>query len=91
MELATAQFSVLPLTVGLGVPSVGPLVDHHFAERHSAYSHVSAVTRLHTHVYQNSHTHYHHSSGTQPFALYNHDSVSTASVIMVAEDTAMQS
>ncbi|MDA1347285.1 MAG: hypothetical protein O3A47_00200 [Chloroflexi bacterium] len=72
-------------------PSLAPLADHHFAERHPAHQHVAAAG-YHSHTFGEGHPHQHDSpaSGGGGVALYNHDAGPVA-VVVVIEDEAMSS
>ena len=51
-------FSILTLLVSFLVPAVGPLMDHHFAERQPAHQHLGLVGD-HVHDYGANHAHRH--------------------------------
>lgn len=67
MKQRAIRLSVLVLLAALALPSVGPLFDHHFAERQPGHVHVAGATRPHTHSYEDA---YHHHHG---YAGYNGD------------------
>ena len=93
MRTAAAQFSGLFLLAALVLPSVGPLVDHHFAERQPGHLHARAYDHHdHKHAYQ--HTHPHDSeaearSDGLPIALYNYEKGPAGTVVIVADDAAL--
>ena len=55
-----AQSLALLAVVSLLVSALGPMLDHHFAERHPAHGHLylGAVGPEHSHPYEHSHIHY---------------------------------
>ena len=87
-----ARLSILLLLVGLALPSVGPLVDHHFAERHPDHRHLG-VAGYHAHGLQHLHVRIPvegtDSSG-QSAALLNYESGPAATVVAVSDDKALQ-
>ena len=58
-ELATQSLALLAVAVLL-VSALGPMLDHHFAERHPAHAHIylGAVSLDHSHPFEHSHIHY---------------------------------
>lgn len=65
LKNAAAQSLAFPalalLAVGvLLLPSLGPLLDHHFAERHPAHGHIylGAVGLEHSHPFERPHSHH---------------------------------
>ena len=50
------------------LPLAGPLLDHHFAERHPGHTHVYLGQKVpgHLHSYEALHSHHHHDHGAQP-------------------------
>lgn len=58
-DLATQSLALLAV-VALLASAVGPMLDHHFAERHPAHGHLylGAVSPGHSHPYEHSHIHY---------------------------------
>jgi len=93
MRLGFARVSVLLLLVALAMPSIAPLVDHHFAERQVGHNHVGIVqSDAHTHGYQHLHSHSPDSdagSDGRPVALYEHESGSTAPVVVIDDATTL--
>jgi uncharacterized protein (DUF952 family) len=78
------------LVIALALPSIGSLIDHHFAERNPTHLHVS-VSLNHTHGYGSSHAHA--STASTPndaTALYNHDSGLTTAVPLMIDDAALR-
>lgn len=55
------QLLALLAVLGLFLPFLGPVVDHHFAERHPAHQHLylGAAVPEHQHLYQAAHRHHH--------------------------------
>ena len=53
--------------LALMLPMAGPLLDHHFAERHPGHTHVylGEVAPGHLHSYEALHSHNHHHHGGQ--------------------------
>ena len=58
-DLATQLLALLAVFVLLA-SALGPMLDHHFAERHPAHGHLymGAVGLDHSHPFENSHIHY---------------------------------
>lgn len=58
-DMATQSLAILAV-VALLVSALGPLLDHHFAERHPAHGHLypGAVGPEHSHPFEHSHIHY---------------------------------
>ena len=58
-EMATRSLALLAV-VALLASAIGPMLDHHFAERHPAHGHLylSAVDGEHTHPFEHTHIHY---------------------------------
>jgi hypothetical protein len=78
------------LVIALALPSIGPLIDHHFAERNPAHLHVS-VSLDHTHGYGASHAHAAtESTPNDATALYNHDSGLATAVPLMIDDAALR-
>lgn len=93
MRSTTARFSILLLLVALALPSVGPLVDHHFAELQPSHGHLGPPQH-HTHSYQHAHGHTPNGgadTGGQPTVLLNYESGTAPTVVVVINDMAMQS
>lgn len=92
MTSMAARFSIVCLLVALALPSVGPLADHHFAERQPIHHHLGAP-RHHIHAY-NHHAHT-PEEGTdasgQSTALFNYESAPAVTAFVVADDMAMRS
>lgn len=55
------QLLALLAVLGLLLPFLGPVADHHFAERHPAHQHLylGAAVPEHQHRYQAAHRHHH--------------------------------
>ena len=62
------QLLALLAVLGLLLPFLGPVVDHHFAERHPAHQHIylGAAVPEHQHSYQAAHRHHHHPMPPRP-------------------------
>ena len=93
MRLNLMRIWVAELRVAVALPALGPLLDHHFAERQPGHLHVGPLY-YHTHTYDSQHGHYHVTSRSmtgQPSALYNYESGPTAVVAVVITNMAMQS
>ena len=62
------QLLALLAVVGLLLPFLGPVVDHHFAERHPAHQHIylGAAVPEHQHRYQAAHRHHRHQTAPRP-------------------------
>ena len=73
------------LVMALALPSIGPMLDHHFAERNPTHRHVS-VALDHAHGYGSSHSETPHDST----ALYNHDSGLVTLVSLTIDDAALR-
>ena len=58
-DMATQLLALLAV-VALLVSALGPMLDHHFAERHPAHGHLylGAVIPEHSHPFEHSHIHY---------------------------------
>lgn len=58
-DLAIQSLALLAV-VALLMSALGPMLDHHFAERHPAHGHLylGAVEPEHTHPFEHSHVHY---------------------------------
>ena len=58
-EMAARSLALLAV-VTLLVSALGPMLDHHFAERHPAHGHLflDAADGEHTHPFEHSHVHY---------------------------------
>lgn len=54
------QSAALLMVMGLALSSLGPMLDHHFAERHPGHRHLYLGAALpgHSHGYERSHVHY---------------------------------
>jgi hypothetical protein len=90
MNRILANIWVLVLVMALALPSIGPLIDHHFAERNPTHHHVS-VAQDHAHAYGSSHAHVAtESAPDDATALYNHDSgLATVAPLMI-DDAALR-
>ncbi len=89
----------LLLLLALALPSVGTLVDHHFAERQPGHRHLTSVS-YHTHSAASRHFHPSTEEGQgssapvgdgQPVVLYNFDGGSAASPPVLNDDMAVRS
>ena len=59
-RLIAMQSLSLILVVAIALMSLGPMLDHHFAERHPGHQHVflGAADSSHSHTFDKSHAHY---------------------------------
>ena len=59
LRQAAMQWLALLMVMGLALTSLGPMLDHHFAERHAGHQHLylGQVSPEHSHAYQHSHAH----------------------------------
>ena len=59
-NMATQSLATLLAVVALLMSALGPMLDHHFAERHPAHGHLylGAVGPDHSHPFEHSHVHY---------------------------------
>ena len=73
MKQRTARLTVLLLLAALVVPSIGPLVDHHFAERQPGHRHYASASQSHTHSYQDVYHQHSPGSDVNALALVNFD------------------
>lgn len=89
----------LLLLISLALPSIGPLIDHHFAERQPGHKHLASLS-YHTHAADGRH--FHPSTlegpgssdpidGGQPVMVYNFDSGPAVSVLAFNDDLAVRS
>ncbi len=86
MNRLLALFWTLLLVTAVALPSFGPLVDHHFAERLPSHRHLGAAAS-HTHAFNLAHDEDSESSGI-PTAVYNHDG-GLATAVSMAIDASM--
>lgn len=77
----TRHLPGLLLLAAVIFPSIGPLVDHHFAERQPYHTHVG-LFHYHTHDTLDHSQSHDHPSG--PVMLYNYDSGPTSSLATLA-------
>ena len=58
-EMATRSLALMAV-VALLASAIGPMLDHHFAERHPAHGHLylGAADGEHTHPFEHPHIHY---------------------------------
>ncbi len=81
--------------LALALPSFGPVLDHHFAERQPNHGHLGALhVHAHEHGYGTQHDHVHYHEGTkaehvQTTAIHNYDGApaSTAAVVLHEAET----
>lgn len=76
MNRLVAYLPSIILLIGLIVPTAGPLVDHHFADRQPGHNHLLLV-RDHLHAVDGPHSHVltgESEDGAGPATLYNYDS-----------------
>ncbi len=91
MRAIWITFCTLLMLAAISLPSIGPLVDHHFAERLPGHDHVHDGP-AHVHKYQLTHDHAggsHLPVLTFAVALLDHDGDQSTSVTMA--DTSLQS
>ena len=96
MKLRSVQSVIFPLVflLALVLPSVGPLVAHHFAERQPHHHHLGLAHVRHSHGNDQLHP---HSSDRdldvvgQTIALYNYEHGLAATTIVVVYDWALES
>ena len=95
MRLIAVRLSVLTLLVALVLPTVGPLIDHHFAEREVGHHHLEAhQSDAHAHSHQGPHLHSPDggpSAEGQPIALYEYESSLAVGAVSLVGDSALQS
>ncbi|MGH2543740.1 MAG: hypothetical protein ACRDIB_13130 [Ardenticatenaceae bacterium] len=86
MKQRAIRLSAILLLATLILPSVGPLLDHHFAERQPGHRHAASVVQPHKHSYEDDY--HHHAPGYNGDApiLVNYDSSVTAVPIVFAAD-----
>jgi hypothetical protein len=90
MNRILASIWTVILVMAIAVSSIGPLVDHHFAERNPTHHHVS-ITLEHTHGYGASHAHVEtESASNDATALYNYDSGLASAVPLRIDDAALR-
>ena len=85
--------SIITLLVSLLVPAVGPLMDHHFAERQPVHQHLGLAYH-HVHDYGADHTHRHAGpdgagAGGNGTAFYNAEGSPAGSMVAFTTDKAM--
>jgi hypothetical protein len=92
MNTVSVKFWVVLLALALGLPSIGPLMDHHFAELQPDHRHLGP-TQQHVHAYSHQHGHSQSTAGetVAAGAVYNHDSGPPAVVVVTGSDMAIQS
>ena len=83
MNRLAVYFPTVLLLLGLALPTVGPLVDHHFADRQPGHNHLFAVSS-HLHAIDSLHDHlYGGTEGSTGYSetptLYNYESGLAAS------------
>ena len=90
MRSFSGRLAVLLLLLAIVLPSIGPLLDHHFAERHPGHRHVG-LSHRHVHEFDQAHVHtYPAPSGAGAVALIDHESWPTAPSVVVVDDKALQ-
>ena len=95
MRFPEAQLFVILLAMALILPSAGPLLDHHFAERSPGHHHLGP-NQYHAHTYGPDHVHLRaqaqsSDTGNPSTALYNYDSGPVGTIVVASENAAMQS
>jgi hypothetical protein len=85
MLSVVARLSVLFLAVAIVFPSIGPVIDHHFAERDPSHRHVG-VAPSHHHEMGRLHAHDGESSAN-PTAVFSLDGGAVAPAAGVLDDT----
>ncbi|MCI0438657.1 MAG: hypothetical protein L0177_05945 [Chloroflexi bacterium] len=91
MRQLAFRFSALLLLAALALPSVGPLVDHHFAERQPGHRHVAGVVQPHTHSYEDEYHHHNTGGNGDVPVLVNYDSGLAASTVVTTADVPLDS
>ncbi len=86
MNRVLALFWTLLLVTAVALPSFGPLVDHHFAERLPSHRHLGAAT-THSHTFNLAHDEAGNPTGATT-AVYNHDS-GLSNVVSMAIDASL--
>jgi hypothetical protein len=78
--------------IGLALPSFGPMLDHHFAERQPGHRHLGPAVS-HVHGYDNQVEHHHPAApgGHGPTAFYSYDASPPAISFAVVDDQAQWS
>ncbi len=84
MDMRIFKLLAWLLYVAIMFPTIGPVVDHHFAERQPGHLHHGAVV-LHAHNYGQSHGHT--AEGSQDSnAVYNFESVQTINLFHTGDE-----
>jgi hypothetical protein len=96
MKLALARFQVFLLLVALALPSLGPLIDHHFAERYHGHVHLTPLVLRHTHSYAQFHLHGYDRSESdgavgKGISLLDYEGGPAAATIVLSDDSALRS
>ena len=87
MNRVLARFWMVALAaLVVGLPALGPLFDHHFAERLPYHAHVGAAND-HEHGYRHLHSHDAERSPDWNPALYKLDTSPTALTIVLSTDS----
>ncbi len=76
----------LLVAVSLLLLSLGPMLDHHFAERHPGHSHIylGSVVPDHSHSFESNHDH--HSSRMMELLLQSGDNPTSDGVVVVSSN-----
>ena len=80
MKIPRRTIVALLLTATVVLPALGPLMDHHYAERQPGHAHLRPAGE-HDHGYDSLHIHTHGGVGGLT-ALYNDDSAPAITVVM---------
>lgn len=85
--------SIAMVVIGLALPSVGPLLDHHFAERQPTHQHATLVPSVHIHNYEQTHVHYNgvDTSSGDVIALVNYDGTLANAVFAALKEASLES
>ena len=95
--LSTSPLLMIVTLLALALPSFGPLLDHHFAERQPNHGHLSAAhVHTHDHIYGSTHGHVHYHEGTrsedaQTAAIYNYDGAPASTGVVVLQEAESES
>ena len=90
MNRILASIWTVILVMALALPSIGPLIDHHFAERSPTHHHVS-ITIDHTHEFRVFHGHLDiETVPNDSTALYNYDTSLVTIIPMMIDDAALR-
>ena len=86
--LASVWLVALALAI-VGLPAVGPMIDHHFAERQPYHAHLRADA-AHEHDYANQHAHGDDPSESGKDALVGFDALSVGPALALLTDSRIE-